>query len=1155
MRSLLAIRGMLPYILVVFINAFVDLGHKITIQNTVFKVYDGNTQIILTAIVNALILLPFILLFSPAGFLADRYPKNRIMRAAAWVAVAITLLITVCYYHGYFWPAFALTFVLAVQSAFYSPSKYGYIKVLAGNERLSQANALVQAVTITSILAGTFVFSIIFEYYYGGLATPGKSEILLAIAPLGWVLVANSVLELILAYRIPQLEEPRPEMRFSWKNYFTGRSLKENIQPLARNRIIRMSVLGLAVFWSISQVMLAAFPAFAKETLSVTNTVVIQGTLAASGIGIILGSLLAGRWSRRYIETGIIPIGAAGIAIGLFLLPGIDSVAGHIINFFFIGVAGGLFIVPLNAMIQFLAADDELGKVLAGNNLVQNISMLGFLVLTAVVAYLGIATGKLLLLIAAVALVGGAYTVLSFPQSMLRFLVTYMLSRRYKVNVQGFNNIPEQGGVLMLGNHISFIDWAIVQIASPRPVRFVMVKTIYERWYLKWFLEFFGVVPIGIGGGSKSALKSMTELLNRGEVVCLFPEGSVSRTGHLAEFRRGYEKACEDASDDVVILPFYLRGLWGSRFSRSTDRLKSDKNFSFARDIIVAFGEPLAKTTKADVLKRRVFDLSVHSWSRYVETLPTLPEAWIDTAKAQGGELAIADTLADPLSATRALTAAIVFSRKIKRLSPKQNVGLLLPTSSGAVLANMAILLNGQTVVNLNYTSSLKALDNAMDIAELDCIFSSRRFMEKLKGRGVDVDALCQIRQVYYLEDVKEGIAKAELMSTMIMVRLLPARLVKLLFCHAHNPASTAAILFSSGSEGMPKGVMLSHHNILGNLKQISDVLNLQSDDVVMASLPLFHAFGLTVNQFMPLIEGAPMVCHADPTDAVGSAKAIARYRATIFCGTSTFLRMYIKNRRVHPLMLESLRLVVAGAEKLSDDVRQSFRIKFGKEIYEGYGATETTPVASTNLPDQLDSSYWEVHLGQKFGTVGMPLPGTSFKIVDPGSMEELPTGEDGMILIGGCQVMQGYLGDPDKTATVISEINGVRWYQSGDKGHLDSDGFLTIVDRYSRFAKLAGEMISLAAVEAEVRKALDDPEMEIMAATLVDERKGEKIALLTVTEINNSELTHRMIQGGCSPLMVPAVLYQVDQLPVLGSGKADFKQAQKLVAELAAAS
>ena len=225
MRSLLAIKGMWPYILVVFLNAFVDLGHKITVQNTIFKVYDGNTQVILTAIVNALILLPFILLFSPAGFLADRYPKNRIMRVAAWSALFITISITACYYLGFFWLAFSLTFLLAVQSAFYSPSKYGFIKILAGNERLSQANGLVQATTICSILAGTFVFSIFFEYLYKGLVNPDKEQVLQAIAPLGWLLVANSVLQLLLVYRIPELESARPELQFNWKEFFLRQGL------------------------------------------------------------------------------------------------------------------------------------------------------------------------------------------------------------------------------------------------------------------------------------------------------------------------------------------------------------------------------------------------------------------------------------------------------------------------------------------------------------------------------------------------------------------------------------------------------------------------------------------------------------------------------------------------------------------------------------------------------------------------------------------------------------------------------------------------------------------------------------------------------------------------------------------------------------------
>jgi len=321
----------------------------------------------------------------------------------------------------------------------------------------------------------------------------------------------------------------------------------------------------------------------------------------------------------------------------------------------------------------------------------------------------------------------------------------------------------------------------------------------------------------------------------------------------------------------------------------------------------------------------------------------------------------------------------------------------------------------------------------------------------------------------------------------------------------------------------------------------------------VMASLPLFHAFGLTVTQFMPLIEGLPLVCHADPTDALNTAKAIAKYNVTMLCGTSTFFRLYTKNSKIHPLMLNSLRLVVAGAEKLNPDVRDAFKLKFNKDILEGYGATETTPVAGVNLPDALDYSDWKVQTGNKIGTIGMPLPGSNFKIVDPDSFEELATGEAGMILIGGAQVMKGYLNNPVKTAEVIKEIDGQRWYVTGDKGHLDTDGFLTIVDRYSRFAKLGGEMISLSAVEDNVRLALHESETELVAVNLPDSKKGEKIVLLSVLPIEANEVRQAMLVHGCNPLMIPAEYHHIDEVPKLGAGKTDFKRAKALALELVA--
>lgn len=1151
MTKLLKLAGALPFLLIVFLNAFVDLGHKITIQNTVFKVYDGDTQIILTAIVNGLILLPFILLFSPAGFISDKYPKSQVIRFAALVALLLSGGITICYYQGWFWAAFVMTFLLAIQSAFYSPSKYGYIKLMFGKDNLGQANGYVQAVTIIAILFGTFAFSILFESRFpAGSIDP--EIILKAIAPIGWLLVINSLLELLLAFRLPRFKATDEQARFDWSAYIRGHMTRAKLKPVIGRDEIRLSIIGLSVFWSVGQVMLAAFPAFAKESIGVTNTVVIQGILAATGVGIAIGSMLAARFSRHHIETGLIPVGAIGICFGLFWVPHLESVASHAVNYFFIGMMGGMFIVPLNALIQFYAGENELGNVIAANNLFQNLSMMTFLIVTVGFALLGLGSKNLLIVISFIALIGTAYTVYRLPQSLVRFVLGMVVSRIYRVNVQNLHNIPEKGGVLLLGNHISWVDWAIIQIASPRPIRFVMIKSIYERWYLKWFFKIFGTIPIESGASSRKSLERVAELLNRGKVVCLFPEGSISRTGHLAEFRRGYEKACDLVNDDVVIQPFYLRGLWGSQFSRSSDKLKNNRSSGLTRDIIVAFGEPLSKNTTADVLKRRVFDLSITSWQEYTESLPTLPHAWIDTVKAMGNEMAIADTLSpEPLSANQALTAAIAFARRIRKLSPEQNVGLLLPTSAGGMLANMATLLCGKTVVNLNFTASQESLSAAVQEAEIKTVYTSERFLKKLANKGVDLSLLLAQVKVIYLEELRGEIKKPEMLYTWLTVKLLPASWLKRLYCHAPDADATAAILFSSGSEGTPKGVMLSHHNIMANLKQVSDVLNTEDQDVIMASLPLFHAFGLTVTQFMALIEGLPVVCHADPTDALNIAKAIAKYRVTLLCGTSTFFRLYIKNNRIHPLMLSSLRIAVAGAEKLNPDVRDAFKLKFNKDILEGYGATETTPVASVNLPDVLDFNYWQVQMGNKPGTVGMPLPGSNFKIVDPDSFEELPTGEAGMILIGGAQVMKGYLNNPEKTAEVIKEIDGGRWYVTGDKGSLDEDGFLTIVDRYSRFAKLGGEMVSLTSVEENARAAMADTEAEVVAVNLPDTKKGEKIVLLSVSDFEADSVRQAMLANGCNPLMIPVEYYRIEAVPKLGSGKTDFKQAKALALEL----
>ncbi|HIQ14527.1 MAG TPA: acyl-[ACP]--phospholipid O-acyltransferase [Leucothrix sp.] len=1145
MKNALKVTGLLTFLIVAFLNAFVDLGHKIIIQNTIFKNYDGPELIVLSSIVNALILLPFILLFTPTGYISDKYSKNKIMRVSAWVALGITLLITYSYYQGWFWLSFGMTFLLALQSAFYSPAKYGYVKELVGDRRLAQANGLLQAATTTGILLGTFFFSVFFEKIIVGFEITDKDSLIRVIAPLGWALVAFTVIELVLAYQLPQVTPQKKKMSFRWNDYFRGKTQARNLRLVKRHPYIWLSILGLAVFWAISQVLLASYPAYAKEFLGITNTAVVQGLMAFAGLGIMIGSVLAGRISRNHIETGLVPVGAIGVTISLLLIRVVDSHFLQALNFLFLGVMGGFFVIPLNSLMQYHAKNNQLGRVLASNNLIQFSVMLVFLVITSTLSYYKVGSTSILWMLFFVGLVGTIYTILKIPESLLRFIIARLFAARYRMKVLGFEELPHSGGILLLGNHISWVDWALVQIASPRPLNFVIESGFYERWYLKGLLNLFGTIPIN-SGGSAASLETINGLLKEGKAVCLFPEGTISRTGQLSEFKRGYQKAIEGTNAKIV--PFYLHGLWGSRFSRSSGFLKEARQSGFKRDIIVAFGKPLPATTNPDELKRRIFDLSFTSWQDYAKTLDTIPVSWLKTAKRMSFQMSATDVIGEPISHHKFITAVFAFSGLIAKKSPEQNIGILIPASVGGAITNMAVLTLGKTVVNINFTSSKEAIQGAVKKAEIKTVYTSKKFLRKLKGRGINIKEILPQTKLIYLENFKKELPKAKMLLILLTSMLLPARLLQFFYIKHSKLEDTAAILFSSGSEGTPKGVELTHLNLAANSRQVADMLNTRENDIIMSTLPTFHAFGLLATTFMPLSEGIPIVCHPDPTDVLTVAKGLARNQATLLLGTSTFLRLYTLNRKVHPLMLKSLRMVIAGAERLNPDTRDAFTLKFNKKILEGYGTTETSPVASVNIPDELDTNYWKPQLGNKFGTVGMPVPGTSFRIVDPVTLEELSTGEDGLILIGGPQVMKGYLHDKDKTAEVIEELDGQRWYRSGDKGHLDNDGFLIIVDRYSRFAKLGGEMVSLSAVEETIRAALGgDPELDLVAVNIPDNKKGEKVILLIANERSAKEIKKKLMDAKMNPLMIPAQFTNVNAVPKLGSGKTDFATSKKV--------
>lgn len=1144
--NLLRIAGFLPYLAIAFLNAGVDLAHKITIQNVLLKSFDGDTLVVLTSLINAMILLPFIFLFSPSAFINDKFSRTNVIRLSALAAIVISALICLCYAVGAFYAAFGLTLLLAAQSAVYSPAKYSLIKSIVGTEQLGMANGIIQALTIVAILFSSFAFSFFFESRYAASSDP--NVVLQSVWQIGIALVLFSALEAYFAFKLPFFPQTTEQQKFEAKQYVNLHYLKDNIRTLRQNKNIWLSVIGLSLFWGVSQVIVAAFPAHYKAIFNADNAIVIQAILAVSGLGLILGSYIAGKMSHLHIELGIVPVGAVGIFIALCGLTLTDNHGVLILCSFAFGFFGGLFIVPLNATIQYFAPEAISGKIMAGNNFMQNLFMVAFLLLSIVFVKLSFSTTNLLIFASLVCLFGSFYAMLQLPHLFTRLLLLPILKTGYRFHVDGLKNLPQSGGVLLLGNHISWIDWLVLQAASPRAIKFVMFRPIYNKWYLTWFLRIFKVIPIG-GGSSKDAIQTIRNYLENGEVVALFPEGHISYNGQINEFQKGFEHVLEGL-ENVTTVPFYLRGLWGSSFSRADSHYKTLSKKRGKREVLVAFGKPIHGFINAAAMKQKVVELSFSAWEHFINQQVPLTHHWLASAKSEPFKECIADPQGIELNNVKFVAAVLGFAKVLKRkLSNQQHVGVLLPSSAAGAIVNMALFVAGKVPVNLNYTLSADSMQKALAKAQINTVITSEKFLDKLTAKGFDFSAVLADK-ILSAESVGKGLTKTQKTRAFLTALFAPQWWIKLRHFADVTLDDTATVLFSSGSEGEPKGIELSHKNLLTNIKQVSELLNFKRSDVILNSLPIFHSFGLTVTTLLPLCEGVKTVSVADPTDGATIGKMSAKHSVSILFGTSTFFRLYTRNKKLHPLMFQNVRIVIAGAEKLKADVKEAFKLKFGLEIYEGYGTTETAPVAAVNVPNILEKDSLKELTFTKEGSVGLPLPGTIIKIVDPNSLEELKTGEDGLILIGGGQVMKGYLNDPEKTAEVIVELDGVRYYKTGDKGHIDENGFVTIVDRYSRFAKIGGEMISLGAVEENIAKALGD-EAVFVATAVNDDKKGESIVLLVKSELTVDEIQQRIKTLNIPPIMLPSDIFRVDDIPLLGSGKVDFKGAKTLAISL----
>jgi Acyl-CoA synthetases (AMP-forming)/AMP-acid ligases II len=706
----------------------------------------------------------------------------------------------------------------------------------------------------------------------------------------------------------------------------------------------------------------------------------------------------------------------------------------------------------------------------------------------------------------------------------------------YRVDALGLENLP-RGGFLLLPNHISWVDAIVLQVACPRPIRYVIDQEYYRKPILHPFLRVLGCIPI-TSRKSHSAIRAATEKIAEGEIVCIFPEGRLERTGTLLRLQRGYELIARHANAAVV--PVWLDQLWGSIFSFQGGRFfrKFPKRIPYP--VTIAFGKPL-EADAADIatVREELLKLGEFCFSRRPSLDRHLAEPCVRGLKRRPFATAVIDGLDhSDLSRSKLLGAATALSRHLRKEFPDERIAIILPASKGSMVANLAVTLANKVPVDLNFTIGRAANESCSKRANLRVAISATQFMERLKDFPWP-------ERILKLDELMPRM-KRQIIFWWIMSLLVPAGLLlRLLKIPKEGGHREAVLLFTSGSTGEPKGAVMSHRNVVGNVSQFRQLLDAMKEDAILASLPFFHTFGSTVTLWYPLIEGVRIVTYPNPLEAAKNAALIERYKLTLLLATPTFLRGYL--RKVEPDKLRSLRLVITGAEKLPLDLAKNFEERFKQKVFEGYGLTETSPVVSVNLPEPHSTKPGEQgQPSSRSGSVGKMAPGIAAEIREPETDGKLSLHETGMLWLRGVNIFEGYLHDPERTADVLQ--NG--WLKTGDLGRFDEDGFLYIEGRLSRFSKIGGEMVPHEAIESKIVDLLglagrDERPIAIMGVQ--DEAKGEALVLLSAVDVDLAELRSKLHDAGVPNLWIPKQLQRVESIPVLASGKLDLKKCKEL--------
>jgi acyl-[acyl-carrier-protein]-phospholipid O-acyltransferase/long-chain-fatty-acid--[acyl-carrier-protein] ligase len=1089
--------------------------------------------------------IPFVLFSMPGGWLADRFSKRTITIWTKGMEIGSMVVATAgLATHSLTVSLIALTLV-ASQAALFGPSKYGLLPELLPAKRLSWGNGVIELGTFLAIIVGTVTGATMAERFHG-------HEIYA-----GYALVGLACIGLLTSFGVDRVPAAAPQKKFR-ANIFGD--LGHQIKLMRQDPPLFLAVAGNTYFWFLGSLLFSTIVVYGPDVLHIgqTKTGYLNATLA---VGIGIGSMIAGLVSGNKIEYGLIPLGSIGMTCsGLLLGTSHYGLLGSALLLGSLGFWAGFFAVPVNALIQHRPKEEDKGGIIAAANL---LSFVGIAISAGVyyvfTAYVHLDPRGVIVAASMITAAGTAYVLILLPEWFGRLLLFFITHSIYRVKVMGRDNFPDKTGALLVCNHMSFVDAALLIASTDRPIRFLMYKGIYEHKIVKPFAKMMKAIPISSEQRPRDMIRSLhtaSEALRQDEVVCIFAEGQITRTGQMLPFRRGLERIMKGV--EVPIVPVNLDGVWGSIFSFERGRFLWKMPRRIPYPVTVSFGSPMPPTSTAIQVRSAVQELQADAFQRRKSRMKTLDRAFVRTARRHPLRFMMADGRTPKVSFGAALTKTMFIARRLRnQIGGQHMVGMLLPPSVGAALTNYALMLLGRIPINLNYTSSSDVIASCAQQCGVDVVITSKAFVERFPNLVIPGRTL-------FLEDALAAPRFSEKLPALAFAWLIPSALLRgSLRTKDTEPASArvpgtddrnlpaidrlATVIFSSGSTGEPKGVMLTHFNIMANIQQVSQVFMLDGHDKILGILPFFHSFGFMAALWMPATNGVGVVYHPNPLDAQVIGGLVEKYSVTFLIATPTFLQGYM--RRCSPESFGSLQYVLVGAEKLPERVALAFEDTFGIRPLEGYGCTECSPVVTVNGRDFRAPGFRQV--GARRGKIGHPLPGVSVKVVDLDTGEPVAPGTAGMLLVKGPNVMKGYLGKPEKTAEVLHD----GWYTTGDVALMEEDGFLTITDRLSRFRKIGGEMVPHIKIEDKLHDLAGVTEQVFAVTALPDEKKGERIVVLTTLSVEKlSPVLEKLPQCDLPALWKPRAnqFFHVAALPMLGTGKIDLRGVRVAAAQAA---